>query len=437
MNDTSVETTAYDDAIAGADTFAAQARRRAETEREAVEWAVDELEGLIAERDVDLEPLLEYARRSRESLADRHRRAYEAMADAFDVEPDVYEAYVFSFSQLCEELAEGESRSEKHPAGIGEGCTNVLVSPSSANPRETTGRGIDADSGSHIGGVETVTGGPLVLKNRDIAGRGVRPKSVVEQPPIDGYHGILTIDTCGTIGLFKGVNDRGLVAANTYIDCQRDDVEPEDQLRNGNVIRTLLEECATVAEAGAALESTPTRQLMGQTLFLADDADATVLEVDPLAERIVADDDPIETRTNHFVHSGSARTESSTRRRQRALALLDGASDDGVSERDERNGTGGPLAEDGRIDRDDLWGLARDHANGPGDDSICRHPEPEVGAHAFGQLTTASTAIFEGGSPTIEVAMGNPCGTERTRITFGDEVPTDLRTGQRWLDRLH
>ncbi|TYT63966.1 C45 family autoproteolytic acyltransferase/hydolase [Natrialba swarupiae] len=393
MDETDTGTIAYGDEIAGAETFAEQSRRRAETERDAVEWAIEELESQVSTQGVDLEPLLEYARRSRESLPDRHRRSYEAMADAFDVDSDTYEVYVFAFSELCEELAEGTGRSEKNPKG----CTNALVSSPKADLE--------------------VVDGPLVCKNRDVAGRGVRPKSIVEQPPIDRYHGFLTVDTCGTISIFKGVNDRGLVAANTYIDSERDDIDPEHQLRNGTAIRIVLEECATVAEARTALESYPTRRLMGQTLFLADDTDALLLEIDPVAERIAVDDESVVTRTNHFVHSRSTETESSTTRRERALELLE---------------------EKGRLDRDDLWEIAQDHENGPGDDSICRHPEPETDEpHAFGQLTTASTAIFEGGSPTIGVAMGTPCETERARCSFGEEIPADLRTGARWLERMH
>ncbi|WP_293030788.1 C45 family peptidase [Natronococcus sp.] len=384
--------------IAAVDTFAEQARRRAETEQEAVEWAVDELRSEIDDRGVDLEPLLEYARRSRESLPDRHRRAYEAMAAAFDVDPAVYEAYVFAYSELCEELADGRGRSEKNPKG----CTNVLVAPPDSEP--------PADAGSN-----SVIGGPLVLKNRDIAGRGTRPKSIVEQPSIGDYYGFLTVDTCGTISIFKGVNDRGLVAANTYIDSERDDVDPEEQLRNGTVIRIVLEECATVEEARSLLESLPTRQLCGQTLFLADEADAVLLEVDPVAERIAVDDAPVVARTNHFVLSSSTETESSTRRRRRALSLLE---------------------DEEPPDREDLWTVAQDHENGPGDDSICRHPEPETDEpHAFGQLTTASAAVFEGGTPELEVATGNPCTGRRARWSFGDEIPTDLRTGGRWLER--
>ncbi|WP_394740667.1 C45 family autoproteolytic acyltransferase/hydolase [Natronococcus roseus] len=393
MNEPTAET------VAGAETFAEQARRRAETERGAVEWAVDELGSEIDEQGIELEPLLEYARRSRESLPDRHRRAYEAMAAAFDVDSAVYEAYVLAYSELCEELADGEGRSEKNPKG----CTNVLVAPPSES--ETP---VDA-------GADSASGGPLVLKNRDIAGRGTRPKSIVEQPPIGDYYGFLTVDTCGTISIFKGVNDRGLVAANTYIDSERDDVDPENQLRNGTVIRVVLEECATVEEARALLESVPTRQLCGQTLFLADDTDAVLLEIDPATEQIAADEAPVVARTNHFVLSSSTETESSLRRRRRTLSLLDGS---------------------GYPGRDELWAVARDHENGPGDDSICRHPEPETDEpHAFGQLTTASAAVFEGGSPEIDVAMGNPCMGQRTQWSFGDEIPADLRTGRRWLEQ--
>ncbi|WP_121743913.1 C45 family autoproteolytic acyltransferase/hydolase [Natronorubrum halophilum] len=409
MNDTGVERTAHTGTVARVDSITEQARRRAETEHEVVEWAVGELKSLIADRGVDLEPMLEYARRSKESLPDRHRRAYEAMAEVFDVDPAVYEVYVFAYSDLCEELADGTGRSEKNPKG----CTNALIAP----PKVESDGGIDTGSAETAADTEADASGPLVLKNRDIAGRGARPKSIVEQPPIDDLYGFLTVDTCGTISIFKGVNDRGLVAANTYIDRKRDDVDPEDQLRNGTVIRTLLEECATVEEARAALESHPTRHLCGQTLFLADADGTALLEIDPVAERIAVDDDPVVTRTNHFVNSRSTETESSMKRRKRTLELFDGNE---------------------QLGRDDLWTFARDHANGPGDDSICRHPEPETDEpHAFGQLTTASAAVFEGGSPVVEVAMGNPCESERTRCAFGDEIPTDLRTGKRWLDRLH
>ncbi|MDL5360837.1 C45 family peptidase [Halalkalicoccus sp. NIPERK01] len=395
MDDATVGT----DDVVQAESFAEQARRRAETERRAVEWAVDELERVIDERDADLELPLEYARRSRKSLPDRHRRAYEAMADVFDVDSEVYDVYVFAYAELCEELADGDGRSEKNPKG----CTNALVAPSKVEPNA----GFDARTG---------TPGPLVLKNRDIAGRGARPKSVIEQPPIGDYYGFLTIDTCGTVSTFKGVNERGLVTANTYIDSTRDDIDPEDQLRNGTVIRRLLEECATVDEARDLLESHPTRRLCGQTLFLADATDTALLEIDPVAERIAVDDGPLAIRTNHFVHSTSTRTDSSTKRRKRARELLE---------------------ETDRVGREDLRAVARDHANGPSDASICRHPEPETDEpHAFGQLTTASTTIFEGGSPAIEIWMGNPCGTERTRCVFGEGVPSELRTGRRWLDRL-
>lgn len=379
------------ESIPAVDSIAEQARRRAETEREVVEWAIDELASLVAARDVDLDPVLEYARESQPTLPDRHLRAYDAMADVFDVARDLYEVYAFAYSELCEVLAESECRTERHPKG----CTNALVSPPAA----------DAD-------------GSLVLKNRDIAGRGARPKSIVEQPPIDDYYGFLTVDTCGTVMVFKGVNDQGLVAANTYIDSNREDLEPDEQLRNGTVVRRLLEECASVTEARSLLESYPTRRLMAQTLFLADGADAVLLEVDPAAERIAVDDDRVVVRTNHFVTGESTETESSERRRDRARTLLAGDAGD-------------------RLDRGDLWTVAADHANGPGDDSICRHPEPETDdPHAFGQLTTASAAVFEGGVPEMEVVMGNPCERDRTRVSFGEEVPSEFRTGRRWLDRV-
>ncbi len=157
---------------------------------------------------------------------------------------------------------------------------------------------------------------------------------------------------------------------------------------------------------------------MAQTLFLADETTAVVLEIDPAAERIVVDDDRVVVRTNHFVDSESTETESSAQRRRRAKTLLT----------DER---------DGQLDREALWTVARDHANGPGDDSVCRHPDPETDEpNAFEQLTTASAAIFQGGSPAVEVVMGNPCEDERFQCTFGQAAPAACRTGMRWLDRV-
>ncbi|WP_255169203.1 C45 family autoproteolytic acyltransferase/hydolase [Natrononativus amylolyticus] len=362
--------------------FYEHGKRRGRDERAVLEWAVSTLGELCTERDVDLEALLEYSRRSRQSLPDRHLAAYDGMKEVLDVDDALYEVYVFAFSELCDELGNTAAN----------GCTNVLVAPPHT----------DAD-------------GSLVLKNRDIAGRGVRPKAVYQQPAIGDYRGFLTVDTCGTVMLFKGVNDRGLVAANTNIDVERDDVEPEERVRNGTVIRILLEECATVADARTVLESYPVRRLAAQTLFLADETDTVLLEVDPVEERITADDGPLVVRTNHFVNSSSPEAESSLRRRERALALLEG---------------------DDRIGRDRLWTVARDHENGPGDDSICRHREPDTEApYAFEQLTTASATVFEGGSQTIELALNTPCETEPVSCAIGEEIPEPLRTGAQWLER--
>ncbi|WP_254861760.1 C45 family autoproteolytic acyltransferase/hydolase [Halovivax gelatinilyticus] len=411
------------------ETFDELGRRRAETERVAVEWAIDELADIVAEQGTDLDPMIEYARRSRKSLPDRHRRAYDAMAEAFDVDRELYDVYVFAYAELCEALADGPGRTEKHPAGAsaGLGCTNVLVSPEASAP---SGPVSSTRSGSNLtgatgtdstapAGTDSFTPtGPLVLKNRDISGRGCRPKSVIEQPPIEGCFGLLTVDTCGTVSIFKGVNDRGLVAANTQIESERDDVDPEEQRRNGTIIRELLEECATVEAARRSLDSVPTRRLGGQTLFLADETDAVVLEIDPVTETIAADEGPVATRTNHFVYLRSTQTESSTTRRERTLDRLGGEKTDRPTP----------------VDRGTLWELAADHAHGPGDRSVCRHPEPETDEpHAFGQLTTASAAVFEGGTPEIEFLFGNPCERTPTRAAFGDELPRAYRSGERWL----
>ena len=393
------------------DAFYEFGRQRAHEEHDAVEWAIDEIQHRSARAGIDLSPLVEQAETTLEVIPSRHRAAFEGMADGFDVDRDVYAAFVFSFAELAQALAlertvaparVGASGSEAvslaesltgevGTEGTGEGCTNALVSSSQA-----------------------ATDGPLVSKNRDIVGRGVRPVSVLEQPAMGPYHGYITVDTCGSVLLYKGVNDAGLVAANTHIAVSRDEVGPEKGVRNGTLVRRILEECETVAEARELVESYDPRLFTGHSLALADESDSILLEVDPIAASIHPVTDPVVTRTNHFLETESPIPESSDDRLERARALLEDA--------------GTPL------DRADLEAFATDHEDVPGEYSICRHAGEKASHHAaFGQETTVSASIFEGGRTAVDAAVGYPCLDGFTRFELGEEIPEAYRSGAHWL----
>lgn len=367
------------------DAFREQGRRRARLERDAIEWVVGTIRERLAAADVDTAPLVETANATLAGIPSRHRAAFEGMLEELSVDRDVYAAYAFAFSELARALEDGTVEGS-------EGCTNVLVAASRA-----------------------ATDGSLVAKNRDVVGRGVRPVSIVEQPAIGEYHGYITVDTCGTVLQYKGVNDAGLVAANTHVGVAREEVDPGEGVRNGTVVRRILEECASVDEARALVDSYPARLFTGQTLLLADADDAVVLEVDPIAASVLPVTDPVVARTNHFLRTDSPRPDSSVVRLARARALLEDV--------------------DGPVTPGDLRTIATDHENGPGEDSICRHMgERADHAAAFGQETTVSASVFEGGRVAVDAAVGYPCADGFTTFEFGGEIPRDVRSGKRWLD---
>ncbi|WP_276255174.1 C45 family autoproteolytic acyltransferase/hydolase [Halomontanus rarus] len=380
-------------------------RRRGRLQRDAVEWAVDEIDDQCSDADVDLAPFAETAEATLETIPSRHRAAFEGMAAVLDVDRDVYAAYAFAFSDLARALADasGGSSSSRGRSEIGsrtetetrsDGCTNVLVSDS-----------------------HTTTDGPLAFKNRDIVGRGTRPVAIVEQPAIGPYHGYITVDTCGTVLLYKGANDAGLVAANTHIDVTQEDVGPGEGVRNGTVVRRILEECSTVGEARDLVESYPPQLFTGHSLLLADAEESLLLEVDPIAETVQPVDEPVVARTNHFLESESPVPVSSEERLERARALLADVE--------------GPYSEG------DLRRVSTDHEYVPGEYSICRHAgENAAGPEAFGQETTVSASLFEGGEAAVDAAIGYPCIDGFAHYELGGDVPEDLLSGRRWLERV-
>ncbi|MFB6149478.1 MAG: C45 family autoproteolytic acyltransferase/hydrolase [Halobacteriales archaeon] len=372
--------------------YATIGRQRATCEESAIVEAVERLVTVRTENDLDTEPLVEKFERTLAGLPARYRREFEGMADALPVSREAFGIYAFALSKLSSVLTDDDADADPDP-DLGEGCTNVVVS-----------------------GDRTADGAPLVLKNRDISGRGVRPQAAIEYPAIDAHHGFVTVSTCGTPLVYQGVNDAGLVAANSFINITQDGVTPEQRLRNGVIIRHLLEEAASVVEACRLVESMPIEYMKGLTLALADATDAALLDIDPINEEIRPAAGPIIERANHFPGDEETRYESSGHRYDRMQDLTADFPEE--------------------IGIDDLFGAAADHDHGRHPNSICRHGNDESDPLRLNQSTTVSTTVYRGGEPVCHGIVGNPCGSSPIRYRYGDDHAVSHRSGGHWLDTV-
>jgi hypothetical protein len=358
-----------EDGDGSAETYREFGRERARTNGAGAEAAVRDLHDLLdGADDLDADEYLEHARAVRERLPARYRAEFEGMAAELSVAEPALTLWTFAGGDAVTDL--GGDGGDADEEGSGEGCTNATVEASRAAG--------DA---------------PLVLKNRDRSGRGLAPQSVLEVPSMGGRHGLLTVTTACHPFVFQGVNDAGLVAANSYVSRARDSVPEAERLPNGVLVRRVLEECDSVASARALVESLPLERSKGLTLSLADAGSAVLLEVDPqpAEARVVEADGGAVASANHFPgRSEDAAGTSSDYRLSRASTLLSDVADG--------------------VGVEDLFALARDHRNGPGPNSVCRHPSDEHGdPFVLTESTTLSTTVYRGGEPTLWATVGNPC----------------------------
>ena len=355
-------------------------RQRVAMEKEVVASAVSTLIDLIVEHDIDREPYDKQAAQKISGLPKRYREEFQGMADIISVPIKDLQLYAFAIGDATDAIADNNPSTE--------GCTNVVVASE-----------------------HTVDGQPLVLKNRDVSGAALRPQAAVTYPGIGDRHGFTTISTCGSVLVFQGVNDKGLVAANTFVDVDTD-TDSEREILNGTLVRRILEECTTVSDARTFVSERPLDRIQGLTLVLADNTDTALLEIDPLAEEIRDVSGSIVARTNHFIETTdqSDATKSTTKRFVRANELIDGFSDN--------------------VSQTELFTIADDHDNGPGSNSICRHGDSSP--YQVGCSTTVSTNIYRGGVPTCYGFIGNPCQSSSIETAIDEPIRDDLRTGQYW-----
>jgi len=335
-------------------------RARAKLHQERIETAAGRLAGALAEHGIDRTTIVEAATRVEASLPQRHRIEFAGMAEELAVPETDLQVYAFGTSAFQNALSPGGAPEP------GEGCSNLVV------PAERS------------------SSSPMVLKNRDIKSRGFRPQVVLEIPPLGPYNGFLTTTTAGNVLIYQGVNTAGLVVANTFVDNRREGVAEADRLRNGVIVRGLLERCDSVDETIDCLEAFPTEDAKGLTLFLADGDNVELLEVDPAGERIESVADGITARTNHFPEMEDTGGASTTLRLRRLQELAAGLP--------------------AEIEVSDLDSVARDHRHGPGPNSICRHPTTGDGdPEQLTESTTVGSAVFVAGDARMRAVQGQPC----------------------------
>ena len=354
-----------------AEEFRRFGRARARQYRETIETAIGYLAEKLTRHDADRTTITEAAAQVEASVPQRHREEAMGMAEALAVPSGDLRTYMFGTSEFQAALAPAEA---SHLTDHSEGCSNVIV---------PAGR--------------STTGTPLMFKNRDVKSRSVRPQVVLEVPELGPYNGFLTMTTAGNVLVYQGINTAGLAVANTFVDNSIEDVPPEERLRNGTLVRDLLERCNTVEETVARVMSLPVERSKGLTLFLSDGTDIDLLEVDSLRDRIESIVDGVTPRTNHFLNdAGGKAGRSSTLRLRRLRELLDDLP---------------PNVSPAALDR-----VARDHRHGPGPNSVCRHPTTGGDLNTHTESTTVSSMVFVGGERQMRAVQGNPC--ERRPVTY-------------------
>jgi len=367
-------------------------RQRAHRERVPALEAIETLDEIAKRDGVDREAHAETAEAVYRSYPARFQDEIEGMVDALPAPRSSILRYMFRASDVVEEAIDDgdDDEGSADDGGAGEGCTTAIVA-------------LEASA----------TGAPMLLKVRDVKAKGLQPQAIVERPATGDHHGFVSLSTSMTPAVFQGVNDRGLAAANSFVDLADEDLDESEYVRNGVLIRRILEECDSVAEAEDLAESVPVERSKGLNLFVVDGEKAATIELDPDAAKARPIAGDVVVRSNHFPAREAAIYPSSRKRFERALEIVEEL--------------------DGEIAAADLLAFATDHRNGPGPDSICRHPSAAADSIAAqAESTTVSTCLFAGGETFFRGTFGNACEHPFLEISLGADRPEALASGARW-----
>jgi hypothetical protein len=249
----------------------------------------------------------------------------------------------------------------------------------------------------------------LVAKTRD---RRVRfPQVLVDGRPAGALR-YLGIAGDRDRRVTSGVNERGLVAVNARVSTRAE--------RDMLALDRVLSSCATID--GAIDWLGRNRRRATWILLLADPGGLAVVESAPgrplAIERVEAG---TLVHTNHYTSRALAALNtrgpgrSSTARLARARELMDFPP---ASDRTPQFTPGSLIA------------ATRDHAGGPSDLSVCRHPERD--ARPGGTLSAAVYEVARGAPPRLFVALGQPCVSRFVPLSFDRPIPRALASSTEW-----
>ncbi len=295
-----------------------------------------------------------------------------------------------------------------------EECTVMWALPDAA----AGGRMLFMKNSDKIGREDMV--GPNFHKNKEI--------NIILALRPQGKPAVIGVGQAGSTGLKMGINDRGVCAGTNIARTRELRQRKVTSTQERAVDRVQLSrdglEFETAMSAGQAIAARVAESPMATpgNLEFVDSRRAFVIEgsYDRLAVRVYTAG--IGSRTNRFVvlhELNDPEDVSSYCRYVRTQQLLS--------------------ARAGRLTLDDFAAFTRDHANGPGPNSICRH-DPD-----FRSETTQSALVAEvdGASPVdsvVRIALGKPChawrhadGHLEISLRFRPEdIPEGFRTGEVW-----
>lgn len=115
-------------------------------------------------------------------------------------------------------------------------------------------------------------------RNLDFPGHGVAAdQSLVIIVRGAGHHGFAAVTWPGLIGVLSGINEHGLTLANMEVAREP---RPAQAMPYALLYRTILEECASVAEAVAFLEASP-RQTANNLMLMDAGGERALVEIRP------------------------------------------------------------------------------------------------------------------------------------------------------------
>jgi hypothetical protein len=295
-----------------------------------------------------------------------------------------------------------------------EECTVMWAFPDAA----AGGKTLFLKNSDKIGRADMV--GDVFYKNKEI--------NVIVALRPEGKPALIGVANAGSAGLKMGVNDHG-VAAGTNIartlelrhrkvtTTQERAVDRAQLARDGLEMDTALAAGgAIVARVAASPMATP-----GNVEFV-DAHRAFVIEgsYDRLAVQVY--DSGTGSRTNRFVvlhELNDPEDLSSYCRYVRTQQLL--------------------ARQPGQLTLDDFAAFTRDHANGPGLNSICRHNE-DVRSETTQSALVAAIDPASPADTVVRIALGKPCHawrhadghTEATLRFRPEDIPQEFQSGEVW-----